>query len=204
METRASKAGERVEITDYGLPFATRHQQMEQDRAPPVLVHQHQLAGQALAQLSHHRPTDCCDDDRYWPQGACGIGRKIWRLKTAVEISVEPKDSQDILLGRNLGRIPIWRLKTAVEISVEPKDSQDIVLGRNLGRNLGMASKNSRRNFRRAQERLSLSGLGHPFGGTCLGIWGSLGRKCLNRAKNYCCPALGIDLRGSIVLDQGG
>ena len=26
----------------------------------------------------------------------------------------------------------------------------------------------------------------------------------LNRAKNYCCPALGIDLRGSIVLDQGG
>jgi hypothetical protein len=34
--------------------------------------------------------------------------------------------------------------------------------------------------------------------------WGSFGRKCLNRAKNYCCPALGIDLRGSIVLDQGG
>jgi hypothetical protein len=31
-----------------------------------------------------------------------------------------------------------------------------------------------------------------------------LGRKALNRAKNYCCPALGIDLRGSIVLDQGG
>jgi hypothetical protein len=25
---------ERVEITDYGLPFATRHQKMEQDRAP--------------------------------------------------------------------------------------------------------------------------------------------------------------------------
>src|SRR5262252_9671760 len=37
-----------------------------------------------------------------------------------------------------------------------------------------------------------------------MGIRGSLGRKCLNRPKNYCCPALGIDLRGSIVLDQGG
>jgi hypothetical protein len=22
-----------------------------------------------------------------------------------------------------------------------------------------------------------------PFGGTCLGIWGSFGRKCLNRAR---------------------
>src|SRR5215467_9122415 len=43
-----------------------------------------------------------------------------------------------------------------------------------------------------------------PLRETCLGIWGSFGRKCLNRAKNYCCPALGIDLRGSIVLDQGG
>ena len=31
-----------------------------------------------------------------------------------------------------------------------------------------------------------------------------MGRKALNRAKNCCCPALGIDLRGSIVLDQGG
>jgi hypothetical protein len=35
-------------------------------------------------------------------------------------------------------------------------------------------------------------------------IWGSLGRKRLNRVKNFCSPALGIDLRGAIVLDQGG
>ena len=62
------------------------------------------------------------------------LGRiPIWRLKTTVEISVEPKDSQDIVLGISV-EISIWRLKTAVEISVEPKESQDIPLGRNLGR----------------------------------------------------------------------
>ena len=43
-----------------------------------------------------------------------------------------------------------------------------------------------------------------PLRGNLSGIWGSLGRKALNRAKTYYCPALGIDLRGSIVLDQGG
>ena len=42
-----------------------------------------------------------------------------------------------------------------------------------------------------------------PLRGNLSGNLGSLGRKALNRAKNYCCPALGIDLRGSIVLDQG-
>ena len=31
-----------------------------------------------------------------------------------------------------------------------------------------------------------------------------LPRKSPEKGKNYCCPALGIDLRGSIVLDQGG
>ena len=31
-------------------PLAARHEQVEQDRAPPVLVHQHELAGRATDQ----------------------------------------------------------------------------------------------------------------------------------------------------------
>src|SRR6516162_4128815 len=37
-----------------------------------------------------------------------------------------------------------------------------------------------------------------------LGEFGSKGPEQGERAKNNCCPALGIDLRGSIVLGQGG
>src|ERR1700730_9768545 len=49
---------------------------MEQDRASSVFVHHHQLAGQAVAQLSHDPPTDCRDDNRHRPQSARRIGRK--------------------------------------------------------------------------------------------------------------------------------
>ena len=40
--------------------------------------------------------------------------------------------------------------------------------------------------------------------GNSSGDLGSWGHNCLNRVKNFCSPALRIDLRGSIVLDQGG
>jgi hypothetical protein len=53
-----------------GLPPATRHEQVEQDRAPSFFVHHDQLSRQAVAQLLQHRPTDLCDDNRYRSEGA--------------------------------------------------------------------------------------------------------------------------------------
>src|SRR6266699_159706 len=76
MEGRASEARGRAQTSYYGLPLAAGHQQMEQDRASPVFVHPHDLAWQAVAQLSHYRPADRRDDDGYRPQSSSRIGRK--------------------------------------------------------------------------------------------------------------------------------
>ena len=45
------------------------HQQMEQDRTPPVLVHQPELAREALGQLSRDRRSDRRDNDKNRPEG---------------------------------------------------------------------------------------------------------------------------------------
>ena len=69
-----AEAGRRAQTSHHGLPLAAGHQQVEQDRASSVLVHHHQLAGQAAAQLSHDRPADRRDDNRYRPQSARRAG----------------------------------------------------------------------------------------------------------------------------------
>jgi hypothetical protein len=74
MESRAPEAVRRVEAPNHRFPLAARHQQVEQDRAPLVFVHHHQLAGQAIAKLPHDRPTDRRDDNRNRPQSARRIG----------------------------------------------------------------------------------------------------------------------------------
>ena len=64
VEVRAAAPGQPARHRHRGPPSAARHQQMEQDRASAVLVHQPELAGQAARQLSgHHRP-----DRRYHHQ----------------------------------------------------------------------------------------------------------------------------------------
>jgi hypothetical protein len=57
------------------LPIAVCHlppviRQMQQNRVSPLLVHHHQLARQAAAQLSQDRPAHCCHHNRYSSQGA--------------------------------------------------------------------------------------------------------------------------------------
>jgi len=48
---------------------ATWHQQMEQDRAPPVRIHHHELARQAAGQPSGHCPADRIDNNRNRSEG---------------------------------------------------------------------------------------------------------------------------------------
>src|SRR5438874_689395 len=76
LESRASETGRRAQASHNGLPLAARHQQVEQDRASPVFVHHYQLARQAVAQLSHDRPFDRRDRDRFRPHGSRRTGRK--------------------------------------------------------------------------------------------------------------------------------
>ena len=45
VETRTAAAGQRDRHRHQGPPFPARHQQVEQDRASPVLIHQPELAG---------------------------------------------------------------------------------------------------------------------------------------------------------------
>ena len=61
---RTAEAGRRTRHADHRLPPAARHQQMEQDRASPVLVHHQELARQTARQPSGHRPADRRNNDR--------------------------------------------------------------------------------------------------------------------------------------------
>jgi hypothetical protein len=58
VETRIAEAGQRTRPRHRGQPPAARHQQVEQDRAPPLLVHQPELARQTTRQLSRDRRAD--------------------------------------------------------------------------------------------------------------------------------------------------
>jgi hypothetical protein len=57
VEARVASPGQRARRPHHGLSSPARHQQMEQDRASPVLVHHARLARSAARQLSDHRPT---------------------------------------------------------------------------------------------------------------------------------------------------
>jgi hypothetical protein len=54
VETRIARPRRRTWHRHHGPPPAAGHQQVEQNRAPPVLIHQHELASQATCQLSRH------------------------------------------------------------------------------------------------------------------------------------------------------
>src|ERR1700757_2941708 len=70
MENRAAEACRRAQGCNYGLPPAARDEQVEQNRASSLLVHHDELARQAIAQLSHHRPIDRRTDYRHRPQSS--------------------------------------------------------------------------------------------------------------------------------------
>ena len=54
VEVGAAAAGRRDRADHQRLPPPARHQQVEQDRAPPLLLHQPELARQAAGQLRRH------------------------------------------------------------------------------------------------------------------------------------------------------
>ena len=64
---RAAEVRRRDRHSRHGLPSPARHEQMEQDRAPPVRVHHQELARQTTRQSPDNRPTDRRDDDREGP-----------------------------------------------------------------------------------------------------------------------------------------
>src|SRR3974390_888452 len=70
MENRAAAAGRRAQASNYDLPPPSREEKVEQNRASSLLIHHDELARQAIAQLSHHRPTDRRNDYRHRPQSS--------------------------------------------------------------------------------------------------------------------------------------
>src|SRR5438552_741274 len=58
VETRTAEAGQRTRPRHCGQPPAARHQQVEQNRAPPFLLHQSELACPTPRQLSGDCRTD--------------------------------------------------------------------------------------------------------------------------------------------------
>src|SRR5882762_1348645 len=88
VETRVAEAGQRARPRHCGQPPASRHQQVEQNRAPALLLHQPELARQAARQLPGHRRIDLGHHHqnrphralrtRHWPipQRHCRLGRR--------------------------------------------------------------------------------------------------------------------------------
>ncbi len=70
VETGVAGVGERDRSRDRRLAPAARDQQVEQDRAPAVLLHQPELARSAARQLPDHRATDRRHHDQHRPEGA--------------------------------------------------------------------------------------------------------------------------------------
>ena len=58
VESGVAGFGERPGPADLGLPFPAGHEQVEQDRAPHVLLHHEELAWQAASLASRHRQLD--------------------------------------------------------------------------------------------------------------------------------------------------
>jgi hypothetical protein len=54
------------------------HQQVEQDRASTLLVHQPKLARQASAQFRNHRQSDRRDQHLNWPQGSSELNTEAY------------------------------------------------------------------------------------------------------------------------------
>src|SRR5437660_5778306 len=91
VETRSPGAGQRTRPRHHGQPPAARHQQVEQDRAPPLFLYQPELARQATRQLSRDRRADLGHHHqnrphralrtRHWPipQRHCRLGRRDGR-----------------------------------------------------------------------------------------------------------------------------
>jgi DDE family transposase len=70
VETGTPEARRRTRHVHHRVPPAARHQQVEQDRASPVLLHHCQLAWQAPGQPQGHRRADCRNHNRRRFDGA--------------------------------------------------------------------------------------------------------------------------------------
>jgi len=66
VEARATGLRDGTETDDYGVSLSAWHEQMEQDRASPVLLHHDELEGSTVDGLSHHRQPHCRDQDSGW------------------------------------------------------------------------------------------------------------------------------------------
>ena len=76
VEGGAAETGRPPAPADRGVPLPARHQQVEQDRTPPVLLHQSELAGPAVGQPRGHRESDRRDDDPDGPSRASTGGHE--------------------------------------------------------------------------------------------------------------------------------
>jgi hypothetical protein len=77
METRTAEAGQRARPRHCGQPPAARNQQVEQNRAPPLLLHQPELACPAPRQLSRHCRADLSDDHQNRPHCVCAANSTL-------------------------------------------------------------------------------------------------------------------------------
>src|SRR5215471_9647231 len=73
MEGGTAKTCRRDGSSDYGVPLSSRNQQVEQDRASTVLVHQSELARSAAAESRSYRQSDRQHENKAGTQGASQV-----------------------------------------------------------------------------------------------------------------------------------
>jgi len=70
VEVGTSTAGRRDGAVDFGVPLSSGYEQVEQDRAPIVLLHQSQLEGPSSGELGGDRQSDRIHPDPRWAEGS--------------------------------------------------------------------------------------------------------------------------------------
>src|SRR6516162_3300463 len=73
MEGGTAKTGRRDRSPDHSVPLSPRNQQVEQDRASPVLVHQPELARSTAAESRSYRQSDRQHENKARTQGASQV-----------------------------------------------------------------------------------------------------------------------------------
>src|SRR5215471_16587261 len=73
MEGGTAKTCRRNRPPDHRVPLSPRNQQVEQDRASPVLVHQSELARSTAAESRSYRQSDCKHENKAGTEGASQV-----------------------------------------------------------------------------------------------------------------------------------
>ena len=110
------KLADETGLQDRRLSFPAGYQQVEQDRASTLLVHQPELARQASAKFPDHRQSHCRDYHLNRPQGSC-----------RAKYGILPGGHQGLRSGTRTNQHPARQIPRRLELRNPATQSSDLI-----------------------------------------------------------------------------